>query len=153
MLAVEFIRQSKDGRLTLIIDPKGKKVAKVRSLWAIMDTLDLDFAVKKLQEREGTSRCNIHQWSSPEPDPVDIEGLSVWANARGVGAVIWTGLGAKFDSDDGRVPSVGEAVKYLASLEGREREAVEEYIRKAPAQIDTVFRRRFESEFGWTPIT
>ena len=153
MLSVEFMRKSKDGRLTLVFVPKVEKVAKVRSLWAIMDTLDLDFAVKKLREREGTSRCNIHQWTSLKSNPDGIEDLSVWANARGVGAVIWTGLGAKFDSDEGRVPSVGEAVKYLASLEGREREAVEEYIRKAPAQIDTVFRRRFESEFGWTPIT
>ena len=149
MLSVEFMRKSSGKRLTLVIAPK---VAKVQSLWAIMDTLDLDFAVKKLQEREG-GKCKIGRWSSPEPDPAGIEGLSDWANARGVGAVIWTGLGANFGTNGESAPSIEEAVKHLDSLEGIEREEAEKYIRKAPAQIDTAFRRRFESKFGWTPIT
>lgn len=141
MLPVEFRRISKDKRLTLVLDDDA---AKVRSLWAVMDVSDLCSAREKLKAREGTCACNIGGWETDEQDPDKIKGLSEWAKGRGIDAVVWTALG-------GTTTSYEEAVQHLRGLTRSDLERAKEYICKAPAQIDTAFRRRFEVEFGWTP--
>ena len=78
--------------------------------------------------------------------------LDEWVNGKGVTSVIWTDLPPKFDGEDDRVPTMNEAVDYLRDLTGRPREAAEHYVRYTPRQIDTPYRRRFEAEFGWSPI-
>ena len=52
---------------------------------------------------------------------------------------------------DGRQPTVEEIVKHLRELPCDVRERAEKYIRKAPRQIDTPYRRRIEAEFHWEP--
>ena len=44
-LPIDFLRQSKDGRLTLVINETSKSV---RTLWALMDTDDLNKAKTSL---------------------------------------------------------------------------------------------------------
>ncbi|WP_208249923.1 hypothetical protein WGT02_16365 [Rhizobium sp. T1470] len=75
-----------------------------------------------------------------QPDPASLPGLSDWAAARDVDAVIWTDLPPKFQGEEGRIPSIGEAA-YLNGLPDEPRAAAIEYIRNAPAQIDTAYRR------------
>jgi hypothetical protein len=67
-------------------------------------------------------------------------------------AAVWTNLGSKFDGTDGRTPTETEVVAYLQALEGEAREAGEEYVRRAPRQIATSYRRAIERALGWTPI-
>lgn len=150
LIRVEFVRQSSDGRLTLVIEPSSKPV---RSLWALMDESNLELAIKSLQKREGikSSENNIGCWSVGKAAPRDIPDLPEWAKSRGVKTVIWTTLGPKFKNTSGRNPTPEEAVQYLKSLDGRVREEAERYVRYAPKQIDTQYRRRFEAKLGWTP--
>ena len=142
---VEFARQSQDGRLTLVLYPKAKTV---RSLWARMRVDSPSCAVEALRIREGTGKRFIGHWSNCERDPKDIRGLGSWASKRGVDPVIWTALGPKFCGLPG-APTETLAVAYLSSLSGCARFRAEEYVRRAPPQIDTLYRRRIECCLGW----
>jgi hypothetical protein len=75
-----------------------------------------------------------------------------WAKLLELDAVIWTNLPPKFNDTDGQVPTIDDAVSYLRNADINTRTKAEEYISKAPKQIDTDYRRRFETEFGWTYI-
>ena len=117
-----------------------------------VDTLDA--AVLALATRERlTGRNvveNIERWSSGHADPASIPGLSAWAaDCDGVDHVIWTALGPKFDGD--APPTADDAVRYLDSLSGEHRRRAEEYVRCAPPQIDTAYRRRIIDDLHWTP--
>jgi len=78
--------------------------------------------------------------------------IQKWATNLKLDAVIWTNLPPKFQNTDNKVPSLEEAIYYINSLDINVRRTAEEYIRKAPQQIDTDYRRKFETEFGWTHI-
>jgi len=150
LIPVEFARQSCDGRLTLVIVSNANPV---RALWAIMDDMNLDAAIEALRKREGIPKSAINKighWSTGEEVPRDIPDLPAWAVGKGIEAVVWTALGPKFDGNDGHVPTLEEAVEYLRTLSGAVRDEAERYVRRAPVQIDTYYRRRFEAEFGWS---
>jgi len=150
LIGIEFTRQSKDDRITLVIEDAAEPV---RTLWAIMDAGDLELAREALQQREGMpSKDRIGHWRAGDASPPAIPRLSDWAEARCVDAVIWTALPAKFGRSEGRTPSVDEVLKHLQGLQGAKRDNAERYIRLAPRQIDTAYRRRIEAELGWTPL-
>ncbi|MBY5422307.1 hypothetical protein [Rhizobium leguminosarum] len=137
---VEFVRQSgkEHGRITLVILPSAKVVT---SLWAEMDSDDPDAAKELLRLREGKPfRHHIGLWRRGQPEPGSLPGLSEWAVARAVEAVIWTDLPPKFQGEEGRIPSVQDVVAYLQGLPAEPRAAAIEYIRNAPMQIDTAYR-------------
>lgn len=147
----EFLRKSKNGRVTLVLH---ESAPPVRSLWAVMDTADLATAKAELAAREGIKNnavADIGTWSKGQGEPSLVLSLATWAAARGVESVIWTALPPKFD--DEREPRTAEqVVNYLSKLEGRVRDDAERYVRYAPPQIDTPYRRRIEAALGWTPI-
>ncbi|MBY5511861.1 hypothetical protein [Rhizobium leguminosarum] len=144
-IRVEFVRQSgkENGRITLVILPTAEEVV---SQWAEMNSDDPEEAREMLRLREGRPhRRHIGQWRVGRADPTSLPGLSEWAAARDVDAVIWTDLPPKFQGEEGRIPSVEEVAAYLDGLpEGPRVEAVQ-YIRNAPAQIDTAYRRELAS--------
>lgn len=151
-LPIEFTRKSKDGRLTLVISKTAKPI---RTLWALMATDDLEIAKKSLLNREGipTTKLNtsIGTIKSDEETNDEIKlAIKDWAIKLNLDAVIWTNLSPKFLDIDGKEPTLEEATVYLKSLNINEKATAEEYIRKAPKQIDTEFRRQFELEFGWS---
>ena len=149
LIPLEFARQSKDGRITLVIWPDARPV---RSLWTLMDSDSLDEVKKQLQRREGSPKLKyIGNWSRGGPSPTEIPELSEWALARNVDSVVWTALPPKFEDDDNRQPSVEDVLRYLRALSGTARDAAEKYIRRAPRQIDTAYRRRIEAELHWLP--
>lgn len=122
-----------------------------QSLWTLIAVGGLPIAVHVLADREGTPPKNIHQWSEGEADPPRIPGLAGWANCCGIRHVIWTALGPRFD---GRpiAPTQDQAVAYLQELcHGGRSTKAEEYVRRAPLQIRTAYRRRLERCLGWTP--
>jgi hypothetical protein len=148
---VEFARQSQDGRITLVL---AQTESPVRSLWAVMDATTLDLAKADLAERESIPDKNVAKhvgaWSAGQPSPVLIPKLSEWAGARGVDHVCWTNLPPKFKAAETK-PSAEEVVQYLGGLTGAKREVAERYVRFAPSQIDTEYRRRIETALRWTP--
>lgn len=153
-LQIEYARQSKDGRLTLVITEKAKPI---RALWALMATTDLAKAKSSLLTREGIPEKKIETLigsvtvTEETTDSIKLT-IQKWAANLKLDAVVWTNLPPKFNSTDNRVPKIEEAISYLNSLDINSRKNAEEYIRKTPQQIDTDYRRKFETEFGWTYI-
>ena len=147
----EFLRRSNDGRLTLVLSQDAKPV---RSLWATFGGFDLAQAREALRNREGIPVKNLEEcigsWSCGDTNPTCVLDLEPWANARGIEHVVWTALPPKFDGRDGTGPTVDQAVSYLASLTGPTRDLAEQYIRRAPPQVDTSYRRRIEAALGWS---
>ena len=150
---VEFLRQSRDGRMTLVLDPAAPPV---RSLWVVLGTRALDEAREALRKREDIPEANaikhIQAWSKGDSAPALPADLPQWAESRGIDSVLWTALPPKFNDKNGQVPTVDEAVSYLGGLTGQKRENAERYIRFAPRQINTPYRRRIEAELRWTPL-
>jgi hypothetical protein len=147
---VEFTRQSSDGRVTLVVEPNA---APVRVLWAVMLPTDLELAREALRDREGITAKKweslIGSWQRNEEVPQSIPDLSNWTQANGLDAVIWTALDYKFDGLDVS-PTADQVVDYLRPLTGTMRENAERYVRYAPRQIDTEYRRKIEAELGWS---
>jgi hypothetical protein len=118
-----------------------------------MDATDLASARTDLRKREGIPGKNeenhIGTWSAGQPSPALIPGLAEWAVAHGVAYVVWTNLPPKFN-DSETTPSVEQVVQYLGGLTGAQREHAENYVRFAPRQIDTAYRRRIEAALKWT---
>lgn len=149
LVPVEFLRQSSDNRITLVL---AAGVPLVRSLWAIMDTNDLAVAKEALRKREGTSKDypeHIGHWTQGDAEPFPLS-LGAWASAQGVTSVLWTALPPKFAGKN-QTPSEVEVINHLKSLRGAERDNAERYVRRAPIQIDTPIRRAIETELGWKP--
>lgn len=151
MVRVEFLRKSNNGRITLVMDSSSPPV---RSLWALMDATDIETAAENLREREGIFEKNmtrdVGRWMRGDASPPNILSLPEWAEAHGVAGVIWTALGHKFD-ELATPATVDQVATYLAGLTGRSREDAERYVRRAPPQIDTPYRRIIESRLGWAP--
>src|SRR5436853_7527591 len=54
MLQVEFLRQSRDGRMTLVLDASARAAP---SLWTVMSDRDVPMARDALRRREGVSKA------------------------------------------------------------------------------------------------
>jgi hypothetical protein len=147
---VEFVRQSDDGRMTLVPEASAPPV---RSLWAVMDHTEIAVAREVLRKREGMSQKRADEilgWSRGEISPELIFDLPEWAASRSVEGVVWTALPSKFNGEERRTPAIKEVVEYLRRLTGSKRDNAERYIRRAPRQIDTPYRRGIEAELQWT---
>lgn len=141
LIHVEFARKSQNGRITLVLAPTESPV---RSLWAVMDTTDIATAHEALRKREGCKSDDIGSWRIGEASPNLVLGLPDWALARGIDAAVWTALPSNFGDGE-------DVIRYLSSLTGALRDTAERYVRYAPRQIDTAYRRRIEAVLHWTP--
>lgn len=152
-LPVEFARQSSRGRITLVIVPATFPL--VRILWAPMSVANLDEARLALGSRECGRKDNprecVDYWPGGSKNRIAVKRIGDWARTLKVDAVVWTNLPPEFNKAK-RVPDVDEVVKDLDSRDGHERENAEEYVRKAPRQVATKYRRIIEAKLGWTPI-
>lgn len=117
-LPIEFVRQSNDGRLTLVITDIAKPI---RTLWALMATDDLNIAKESLRIREGIPKSKIETSISSitvnekAHDEINII-IQNWAKSLNIDAVIWTNLPPKFRNKNGNEPTLKEAIEYLNSL-------------------------------------
>lgn len=153
LLPIEFCRQSLDGRITLVLAPEKPPV---RTLWALSSASLLDDAIENLRDREGIPLKNkdihIGRWADGMAPKDEIEKeISDWAKGNSLDAVVWTALPPKFNGKNNVVPSINDLITYFKSLVFEKRQNAEIYIRNAPKQIDTDYRRRFQVEFGWIP--
>ena len=145
-ILVEYARVSKNGRLTLVL---GQRFQAVRSLWVPMVVTDSKKAVENLRARERTIAKYIGTWERGHESSKNIPHLAEWANARRAMSVVWTNLPPKFQDENGRIPTVEEALEHLTNLQEESRRAAETYVRRTPPQIRTPYRQAFEARFGW----
>lgn len=147
-LPIEFARQSDDGRITLVL-VQGRPL--VRSLWVLSAAQTLERAKEALRIRECTDAKYIAQWPGGGEEGEVSERIRDWGTVARIDCVVWTALPEKFNGEK-RVPSLEEVIGYLAGLPHERRICAERYIRMAPRQIDTDYRREIEFKFGWTPL-
>lgn len=153
-LPIEFARQSKNGRITLVI---GERFAPVQVFWVSLDVSSLEEARNALAIREEIRALNVERsvgvWSETTASG-HAEAISIgeWARTIGADGVVWTALRPRFD---GRpvTPTCDQVINYLSGLRGETRQLAEQYIRRAPAQIRTDYRAAIEHELGWTAET
>ena len=149
-LPIEFARQSKDDRITLVLVDG---VSLVRSLWVLLSAVSMDDATKALAKREETPKKHIGVWTPDSRKETGFQQLiGEWAQRMTLDAVVWTALPPRFKKED-RAPAAQEVISHLSALSGDTRKRAEEYIRMAPRQIDTDYRRKIESVFHWSPLS
>ncbi len=155
MLNIEFSRVSKDGRLTLVIDPDNGE--EVKTYFAESKRTDLGDAIADLRDREGTVRKRIgfvdlisgNDSKAEFADQVDVfTKIQDWCRSKGYDAAVWTALPSQFKDQTKLDFSVDNAIFYLQHLPKSARENALEYIRNAPQEIITPVRRKIE-EFNY----
>lgn len=153
LLQIEFARESSHRRITLVICDVDYRV---RASWVLMDAVQLSAAKSALAAREGVEEANIHKsigfWeaASGKSHGAGADEIGQWASKKDLDAVVWTNLKMGFNGKKrGSLPSIKEILDHLRELPHAQSKLAEEYIRKAPPQIDTEYRRRIAKEFGW----
>src|SRR5690606_7041692 len=158
ILPIEFARISKDGRLTLVITPNGTKVP---TLYTLSDYRAIDEAVLDLAVREGSGRKSIGWYDKAKDEFLPEifahqDEIREWIKGRDFDAVIWTNLGEKWErkNDNGEKVEIkpDNRIDYLKKLDGPSSTSAEQYIRRAPKQINTKYRTKIEEELKWFPI-
>jgi hypothetical protein len=137
--------------MTLVIVPNTFPL--VRSLWSPMAVQNLKEARKALGQRE----CEHHKrpqtcvdfWPRGSKSNYVARRVGKWARGLQIDAVVWTNLTPKFNDQDKKIPTAQEVVTYLRKLQGKTRDKAEEYIRKAPQQVDSPYRRAIQTQLGW----
>lgn len=152
LLPIEFCRQSNDGRITLVLVPG---VSEVRALWSLSTLKTVEEAIQDLAMREGIEDKNIAVsvgvWRAEVDAGPPFPSIQTWAKRQELDAVVWTNLKSRLGGTV-KTPSIQEILAHLRGLPVPQRRVAEEYVRKAPLQIDTAYRREIEKELGWKPI-
>ena len=161
-LPIEFARISDDGRLTLVIYPEylkeDPKPLLVTTYWAMSACDDLQKAIDNLRIREKCPSDRIHYVVRGNgancPNAQIRQIIEDWLNAHAsLDAAIWTGLESNWDKKSISPLSHVEVINYLRLLKhicSHACDRAEEYVRNAPDQVRTPFRREIEAQLGWT---
>ncbi|MBU9218791.1 hypothetical protein KTD55_32545 [Burkholderia gladioli] len=153
-LPVEFARESRNGRMTLVIC---EGVAEVPTQWSLLDTADLQAAISALAEREGikgrvdTDIGFVDAWNK-QTHGACASLIESWALANDLSGVVWTNLPCGFRRSRSVMPSGEEVLAHLRGLEGDAHEAARDYVVRAPREIDTAYRRLIEASLGWSSL-
>ncbi|WP_363799844.1 hypothetical protein ABU614_06965 [Lysobacter firmicutimachus] len=155
-LPVEFARQSRNKSVTLVICP-GRSLVPTR--WAILDVPDIQAAKNALAAREWNRALEYPKWvqdnigywdrTTGAKHGMEADIVTAWASAQGLAGVVWTNLPCNINGVNGSMPSEDDVLELLRTLEGKHRHLAEEYVRNAPREVDTPYRRRIAREFGW----
>lgn len=155
LLPIEFVRIAQNERVTLVI---AEDVPLVRSLWVLMSVTTLGDAVRELADREGIDPSHREQWvgawqrSVVGEGPPHVDRIANWAEQRGLDAVVWTNLPSGPKEKRGEQLSYKQVRDHLERITPDELRVAENYIRRAPEQIDTDYRRALARDLGWMPI-
>jgi hypothetical protein len=156
LLPVEFARESgakadhRGDKITLVICAD---TPHVRTCWTLLNVPDLTTARQRLARREGIAKrweTAIGFWDCGGNAGAGREAATIaaWAAAKDVAAVVWTNLPCKSDGKDTK-PTGEQVVAFLRDLDDDKRPLAETYVRQAPAQIDTPYRRMIAEQLGW----
>lgn len=148
-LPIELARQSRDGRVTLVLVRNAQRVP---ALWTSANASSIDHAAEALRQREGTVRKYIGVCDRNAITSTDEirRAIAEWISAKDLDAAVFTELPPKW-GDELRSPTEKELIAYLETLSGDARTKAEEYVRRAPQQVQTPFRKVVASRLGWTP--
>ena len=146
-VSVELVRQSRDGRITLAVEPSARPL---RALGARRDPECPEDARRAPARREGTSRKRIGFRRSPPHSSVSPErggttAIAERAGARGLTGSVWTALRPEF-RECGRAPRGDEGQERLRGPTGTRGDSAERCIRRTPRPVGTECRRRIEAE-------
>ena len=129
VLPIEFSRKSRDGRLTLVIDPANGEQVPTQFIRSRFE--NLNDAIGNLRQTEGNPiRDHIgyvnlvthteRAWAREnQPDACDT--IAAWSRAQNWEALIWTALPSNFAQELGAPFSVPAALNYLNNLAGQAR--------------------------------
>jgi hypothetical protein len=145
-LPIEFCRVGDSGELATALCINATPVP---VLWAWLEVTDLAQACTALGEREGIPADRHDGIGSLLLAGQPAGPVAEWAQARGIEALIWTGLPPRYGGLEGRVPCTSEAIAYLSSLEGETLAHARAYVEAVPGQIDTAYRRHIGQQLGW----
>jgi len=155
LLPLEFSRvsQSRQGALTLVIDPENGEHCPTS--FANSSRNLLADAICDLRCREGTISRRIGfvdlvsgaERSNVYPGLGDM--LRCWAEERGFASVVWTDLPSNFNEDDRGPFTVESATEYLRGLNPDGARRAREYITCTPANVVTPLRRHLENSDWW----
>jgi len=154
-LPIEFARISGDGRLTLVIK---EGCVEVQTYYGISLYSEIDEAVLDLALREGCQKKRIGIINKTERFDVKFSNsihdrIYSWlSNNKDIDAVIWTDLRSNFNDKLGFEFTETQALNYLKYLNLDTKILAEEYIRKAPKEINSALRQMIENEFKWYSI-
>lgn len=159
LLPVEFARESGDEpekrRITLVICENAPRVP---TCWSLLDVEDMAAARHALALREHGEPTP--SWTRKNIGFCDLvagtnagreaETIAAWAANAGLAGVVWTDLPCGFRQSRRVMPDADAVIAYLRNLNGAALQGAEEYVRKAPAQVDTAYRRRIVEALGWS---
>lgn len=148
-LPIEFSRISRDGRLTLVIDPKNGTPTK--TLFATSSRTSLEIAIEDLCGREGTVASKIGAISIEEAPSINNQiGMAVraWCISSGYDAAIWTALESNFAKKTGHTFSNDTVISYVKSVSKAVRAEIMKYVINAPLAVNTPIRRIIMEEFA-----
>ena len=152
-LPIEFARESRDRRITLVLT---EDATPVKSLWAKLAVTSLDDGKAFLAHREGINnhdvKYSIGFWDKGgKSDGRFSEVVGEWARSAKVDSVVWTNLKFGFKGLRDQMPTAEEVVCHLRGLDERARRKAEQYVRRTPLQIRTKYRTQIEAVLGWIP--
>lgn len=154
VIAIEFSRVSRDGRLTLVVDPDNGTYTETwfaQSRRALVEDAIDDLYIRErctsprcigfVRGDTGASRCRS--------DPTLSGRVNAWCVQNGFDAAIWTDLPSNFLERTGTPFSLGNAARYLERLDSDTLDLAREYIMKAPTTVQTPLRGHLHSLLGW----
>ena len=154
-LPLEFSRISKDGRLTLVIDETHGTLCP--SYTAISAKETFSDAKENLKQREGMTHINAvgfvdlrngeASFRARERHPGTLGKIESWAKETKRERVIWTVLASNFEDDQKEAFGVDAAIRYLEGLSEEKRQKSLEYIRNAPAEVQTPVREAVKHQW------
>ncbi len=153
ILKIEFSRVSTDAQLTLVIDTTNG--VDVPTRFAESKRKSLLDSVADLRDREGTvircigytNRSGDHASVHEHPEHrYSHDVVSAWLKSSDYEAAVWTALESNYREQHLRDFAVPHAVSYIRGLPKAPRDNALDYIRKAPAEVDTPLRRALKAE-------
>jgi hypothetical protein len=154
VLPIEFSRKSRDGRLTLVIDPANGEQVATRYIRSRFE--NLNDAIGNLREREGNPHrdhigyvnlvAHTERAWARQNQPAACDTITAWAQANDWQTVIWTALLSNFEEEQREPFTVPAAIRYLNGLNGETETRALEYIRRAPPETLTPLRRAFQPQ-------
>lgn len=145
-LPIEFSRVGDGGELSTALCLNAPLVP---VLWAPLRVDSVAQACAALRQREQIPPQREDGVGWFVPGDLVIGELAEWARARQIDAVIWTALPPRTAGVENRMPSIEDAVDYLAQLSGDTRAHARDYLQRVPGQIDTPYRRAIRQALGW----
>jgi hypothetical protein len=136
--------------LTLVIDPDNGFPTAVS--FCISRRNEIEQIIEDLRIREGAGKSGIgffhKNGTNKFRDKPTFEAIAAWATVKKLDGVVWTDLRSNFTKETGKSFSVENALDYLAGLKGGAKIKAEEYLKKAPAFVQTPLRKAWNEENG-----